>query len=146
MKSNRRNFIKYSGLAGVGVAVGNIAALAGESNIPNGFESKAEHFNMSGYAAPKLETVRIGFIGLGNRGPAAVKRMSKIEGVDIKGLCDFRPDKADAAKKLWKKPLIARLFIPATKMSGKKCATGKISISSISQRHGVYIHPWQFMQ
>lgn len=53
---------------------------------------------MSGYAAPALETVRIGFIGLGNRGPAAVIRMSKIEGVDIKGLCDLRPEKAQEAK------------------------------------------------
>ena len=26
---------------------------------------------MSGYVAPKLDTVRIGFIGLGNRGPGA---------------------------------------------------------------------------
>ncbi len=34
-------------------------------------------FNMSGYAAPKLETVRIGFIGLGNRGPAADERMGR---------------------------------------------------------------------
>jgi predicted dehydrogenase len=43
--------------------------------------------------------VRIGFIGLGSRGPAAVIRVSKIEGTEIKGLCDLRPEKADAAKK-----------------------------------------------
>ena len=54
---------------------------------------------MSGYAAPKLETVRIGFIGLGNRGPAAVERMRHIDGVEIKALCDLRPAKADAVKK-----------------------------------------------
>jgi predicted dehydrogenase len=58
-----------------------------------------KHFNMCGYSAPKLETVRIGFIGLGNRGPAAVLRTSKIEGVDIKALCDLRPEKANGAKK-----------------------------------------------
>ena len=54
---------------------------------------------MSGYAAPKIETVRIGFIGLGNRGPGAVSRMSKIDGVDIKALCDIRPEKANKVKK-----------------------------------------------
>ena len=55
---------------------------------------------MSGYAAPKLDVVRIGFIGLGNRGPAAVDRMRHIEGVEIKALCDLRPAKTDAIKKL----------------------------------------------
>src|SRR3954447_16253639 len=63
----------------------------------------ARVFNMSGYAAPKLERVRIGFIGLGNRGPKAVRRMSIIEGVDIKGLCDLRPQKAAASKKMLEK-------------------------------------------
>ncbi|MCM8570348.1 Gfo/Idh/MocA family oxidoreductase [Gramella jeungdoensis] len=53
---------------------------------------------MSGYAAPKLDTVRIGFIGLGMRGPGAVNRMSKIEGVEIKALCDLRPKQAEQAK------------------------------------------------
>lgn len=66
-------------------------------------EGKNQHFNMSGYAAPKLDTVRIGFIGLGMRGPGAVQRMSYIEGVDIKGLCDLRPEKADAAMKILEK-------------------------------------------
>jgi hypothetical protein len=58
-----------------------------------------QQFNMSGYAAPKLETVRIGFVGLGNRGPGAVERMSHIEGIEIKALCDLRPEKATAALK-----------------------------------------------
>jgi len=82
MKSNRRNFLKISGLAGIGLASTNIldgqealaATPAGHTVLQGG-----KHFNMSGYAAPKIETVRIGFIGLGNRGPGAVSRMSKID-------------------------------------------------------------------
>lgn len=54
---------------------------------------------MSGYNAPKLNKVRIGFIGLGNRGPGAVNRMSHIEGVEIKGLCDIRRKNAEAIQK-----------------------------------------------
>jgi predicted dehydrogenase len=104
MKSNRRNFLKLSGLAGIGLASTNIldgqeavaATPAGTHSIRQG----GKHFNMSGYAAPKIETVRIGFIGLGNRGPGAVSRMSKIDGVDIKALCDIRPEKAEKAKAL----------------------------------------------
>ena len=102
MKSNRRNFLKLSGLAGIGLVGGSMAkgfaaptANHGHSDHPANSDN-----NMSGFAAPKLETVRIGFIGLGNRGPGAVERMSKIEGVDIKALCDLRPDKANGAKKL----------------------------------------------
>ncbi|PTX98656.1 acetylgalactosaminidase [Opitutus sp. ER46] len=48
---------------------------------------------MCGYAAPRLDRVRIGFIGLGMRGPAAVDRMSRIEGVEIAALCDQYPDR-----------------------------------------------------
>ncbi len=106
MKSNRRNFLKLSGITGLGLAGAKIASAFGaEAAIqPEGFHRKpGKHFNMSGFAAPKLETVRIGFIGLGNRGPGAVSRMSRIDGVDIKGLCDVRSDKANAAKKLLEK-------------------------------------------
>jgi len=62
----------------------------------------AQSFNMSGYAAPKLETVRIGFVGIGNRGFDAVTRMNKIEGVEIKGLCDLRPERVKLANDLVK--------------------------------------------
>lgn len=103
MNSNRRNFLKHSGLLGLGVAGGRIRSLAarGEQKIVEEqvIKRSREHFNMSGYAAPKLETVRIGFIGLGNRGPGAVERMRHIEGVEIKALCDIRPEKVNAVKK-----------------------------------------------
>lgn len=59
--------------------------------------------NMSGYAAPKLDKVRIGFIGLGMRGPGAVQRMSHIEGVEIKALCDKYPDRVTKAQQILKK-------------------------------------------
>ncbi len=45
---------------------------------------------MSGYAAPPLPVVRVGFIGLGDRGGDAVIRLSKIEGVEINALGDLR--------------------------------------------------------
>jgi predicted dehydrogenase len=102
MKSNRRNFLKLSGLAGIGLASTNIhdgqEAVAAATHTDHSVQQGGKHFNMSGYAAPKIETVRIGFIGLGNRGPGAVSRMSKIDGVDIKALCDIRPEKANKVK------------------------------------------------
>ena len=50
--------------------------------------------------APPLETVRVGFIGLGMRGPGAVERFSQIEGTDIKGLCDVEADRVEECQKL----------------------------------------------
>jgi predicted dehydrogenase len=98
MKSNRRNFIRYSGLTGIGIA--GAAVLRAGEELPAYFPAvNANHFNMCGYAAPKIEAVRIGFIGLGNRGPAAVERMTHIEGTEIKALCDIRAAKVNAVKK-----------------------------------------------
>ena len=100
MKTDRRNFLRYSGLSGLVMAGEKlISSFADASNIEPPRILQDKHFNMCGYSAPKLETVRIGFIGLGNRGPGAVMRTSKIEGVDIKALCDLRPDKVNGAKK-----------------------------------------------
>jgi predicted dehydrogenase len=55
---------------------------------------------MCGYAAPKLPTVRVAVIGLGNRGPGAVDRLSYIDGVEIKALCDKYPERVDKAQKI----------------------------------------------
>ena len=96
--NNRREFLKLTGLAGAGLLAGcstrNLAKGSGTVLEPR----QTQKFNMCGYAAPALQTVRIGFIGVGNRGAAAVKRISKIEGVEIKAICDLRPEKAEAAK------------------------------------------------
>jgi hypothetical protein len=74
---------------------------AGTSDTGQSHDKRGSQvFNMCNYAAPKLETVRIGFIGLGNRGMAAVERMNKIEGVEIKALCDLRPEKVAEATKM----------------------------------------------
>ena len=90
--------MKLSAYTGIGV----VGTGALNSNAAAAFsfqESNPAHFNMCGYAAPKLDTVRIGFIGLGNRGPAAVDRMTHIEGTQVKALCDIRPEKVNAVKK-----------------------------------------------
>ena len=49
--------------------------------------------------APKLETVRVGFAGLGSRGPWAVNRYCHIPGVQIVALCDYEEERAKDAQK-----------------------------------------------
>ena len=108
MKTNRRNFLRGSGLAGIGLIGSNILpsflsdkiSKKDKSGIDQtGGTSRAQKFNMSGYSAPKIDTVRIGFIGLGSRGPGHVTNMSLLEGVEIKALCDIVPEQAEKAKK-----------------------------------------------
>ncbi len=100
--NRRREFLKSTGLAGLGL-FGAGSVLAEEfQNLPHEAKygaSRVQTFNMSGFAAPKIETVRIGIVGLGQRGPGAVDRLSKIEGVEIKALCDLLPERAEKAKK-----------------------------------------------
>ena len=52
---------------------------------------------------PKLETVRVGFIGLGMRGPGAVARFTKIPGTQVVALCDIRPESVEKTQQILKK-------------------------------------------
>jgi hypothetical protein len=91
MNTNRRNFLKNLGI-GTGAALVTVSeAKANESLNTNAGKVSVSEFNMSGFAAPKIDKVKVGFIGLGNRGPGAVNRMSRILGVEIAALCDKDP-------------------------------------------------------
>jgi predicted dehydrogenase len=52
---------------------------------------------------PKLETVRVGFIGLGMRGPGAVSRFTHIPGVVINALCDLYPERVENCQNILRK-------------------------------------------
>lgn len=107
MSNNRREFLKLTGLAGIGLAGTGLLGGCVTAAVQTGTDqaqkqagrSHTQQFNMSGYRAPKLDKVRVGYIGLGMRGPGAVMRMNRIEGVEIKGLCDLVPEKVQAVQK-----------------------------------------------
>jgi predicted dehydrogenase len=50
-------------------------------------------------AAEPIDTVKVGFIGLGMRGVPAVNRYTKIPGVKIVALCDVEEDRVKKAQK-----------------------------------------------
>ena len=52
---------------------------------------------------PKLDTVRVGFIGLGMRGPGAVERFLHIPGTKVVALCDIRPEQVEKCQGILKK-------------------------------------------
>ena len=50
-------------------------------------------------AAEPIETLRVGFVGLGMRGPWAVMRFAHIPGVEVVALCDYERERADACQR-----------------------------------------------
>lgn len=95
MTTNRRDFLRNS-LIGAGVlSTGLVSCTSSGTNEGKSGKgvARVQQFNMCGYSAPKLDKVRVGFIGLGMRGPGAVQRFSRIEGVEIGALCDKHEDR-----------------------------------------------------
>lgn len=52
------------------------------------------------FAVAPIETVRVGFIGLGSRGMAAVGRYVRIDGAEVTAVCDVNRIKVDDAMRL----------------------------------------------
>lgn len=57
---------------------------------------------------PKMDTVRVGFIGLGMRGPGAVERFTHIPGTKIVALCDLHADRIEKAQTILDRAGLAR--------------------------------------
>jgi hypothetical protein len=89
MKITRKNFLKLSGLAGMGMFLGS----GKTSNKTIYSEGHQQNFNMHGFAVPKMDVVRMGFLGIGSRGAGVVMRFAQVEGIEIKALCDIVPDR-----------------------------------------------------
>ncbi|MDD3545146.1 MAG: Gfo/Idh/MocA family oxidoreductase [Kiritimatiellae bacterium] len=91
MKIRRRGFLSGAALAGAGaVAAGNVAGC--KSVMSTGV---AGGRTMMGFRAPALDEVRVGFIGVGKRGPGAVRRLSRMPKTRVVAVCDVFEDRAE---------------------------------------------------
>ena len=63
-------------------------------------ERPAGQQSVIGLALPKMEVVRVGFVGLGMRGPGAVERWTHIPGTKIIALCDLLPERVEKAQEI----------------------------------------------
>ena len=61
-------------------------------------ERPADQVSMIGFATDPIEKVRVGFIGLGDRGDGAVQRYVYIDGAEIVALCDIEEDRVKKAQ------------------------------------------------
>lgn len=103
MSTPRRNFIRTmavgSSVLASGLPLFAQAPTEEEIERSNQYAAQKPVFNMCGYAAPKLEVVRTGIIGIGMRGSDAVGRLSYIDGVEIVAICDKYPERLAGAQK-----------------------------------------------
>lgn len=97
MNNNRRDFLKLTGLTGGSIFM-SAFGLAREDDDIHYTPAGSKVFNMAGYGAPPIDKVRVGVIGLGQRGPAHVANLIRIANVEITALCDLIPEKAEKVK------------------------------------------------
>ena len=100
-------------------------------------ERPAGQTDVIGLRCAPLDTVRVGFIGLGMRGPGAVYRFTQIEGTAIKALCDLYPEPRRSSPKT----IVPRLPPIVEKKAGNNFVNAPISIWYISSLRGCCILP-----
>src|SRR3954468_8573164 len=87
---DRRDFLKIGGAA---LAAGAAAARAAG-------EGRAEaQGGAAAFAAPPVDPVRIGYVGVGGQGSGHVSNLLKIPGCRITAVCDVRAERTDWATK-----------------------------------------------
>jgi len=89
---NRRDLLK-AGAIGAG-------GLAAHSLIPRFASADGIGAPMIGYRDRPIPAVGIGFVGVGLMGTAHVENLLKIEGAEIRAVCDVVPEKVERAQKL----------------------------------------------
>jgi predicted dehydrogenase len=85
MSTSRRDFLKVTGAAAV---AGAVAARAS-----NDASAEAQAAYGAQFAAAPIETVRIGFVGIGLQGGGHVQNFLKIPGCRITAVCDIREER-----------------------------------------------------
>jgi len=85
---DRRDFLRNTALTSAGIALGTLAA--GCVSSPTVPASKGAY--MGGFSAPKLETIRAAFIGVGARGGDHLSFLASLPGTEIVAISDLYED------------------------------------------------------
>ncbi|MDN5205704.1 Gfo/Idh/MocA family oxidoreductase [Fulvivirgaceae bacterium BMA10] len=95
MNSSRRDFLRKTSIAGAGLAI--VPALSKAKSKEPAKAHGAKY--MGDFIAPKLETVKCAFIGVGARGAGHARQLAAIEGTEVVAICDLYQDLADRSAK-----------------------------------------------
>ena len=89
--TDRRHFLKTTIGAGLGAAVAAGAAGTEAAQSPSAQPVTGQKL----LAAPPIDRVRLGIIGLGNQGSSHLSNFLKVPGVEVRALCDLVPAKVE---------------------------------------------------
>ena len=93
MKSiNRRSFIQKTSLATAAMSVLGASSCQEEATA-----NPAQGAYLGGFAAPKLETIRAAFIGVGHRGKGHIRNFSRLTQTEVVAISDLYQDNVDKA-------------------------------------------------
>ncbi len=92
--------------------------------------SHVQRHNMAGFRAPKLDTVRVGVLGMG-RGDNHIKALVQIEGVDIRAICDKNPAEIEKSM-VWFKACFRLTIIASTWLFELPSIPAPASLISVS--------------
>jgi predicted dehydrogenase len=90
---SRRRFLQSAAAIAATGAMVSASVKAGASAT----ERAAKQSHVMGLKAPALSTVRVGFIGVGERGVGHVRHFCHLDGVEIKAICDTHLEVVDRA-------------------------------------------------
>ena len=93
---NRRTFIKTTTMSAAALTAASTLASCSDNNI----EPISKGKYMGGFSAPKLDSVRIAFIGLGARGSGHLRSLASLEGVEIVAISDLYEDSCKKSSKV----------------------------------------------
>lgn len=92
---DRRQFLAAAAVAGVGLLT---PAAHAQPTTASASTTPATGASAIGLPAPPLERVRIGIVGVGNRGAVLLGQFLKIDGCQVTAVCDVIPERADRAR------------------------------------------------
>ncbi|MFC1551037.1 Gfo/Idh/MocA family protein [Candidatus Latescibacterota bacterium] len=92
---NRRKFLEVGSLGSLSAAMAGLT----QSGCAGPMRRLTTQADMA-FSAPPMKTVRIGYVGVGGMGTAHVRNLLRIEGAEIKAVCDIVPDKVVNAQNL----------------------------------------------
>ncbi len=92
---NRRDFMKLSAVTSIGTALAG-TALSGCATT----HQKLATPPPNPLQVPPIDTVRVGFVGVGHQGSSHVENFLKIDNIEIKAICDIVPERVQNMQKL----------------------------------------------
>lgn len=81
--------------------------------------------NVLNLTCPAIPVVRIGFVGLGNRGILALERYMHLEGIEVKALCDLRKENIERAEHILRSSAVLKPRTIRKKGCGARCANAR---------------------